>query len=564
LKAKLAFRPLLNRKLDASEIRVEQPNITLTKSKDGFAIAGLARQAPSGSQSLSSPAAGTSIAPESTSTSGAKNSLQLHLDRVIVERGSVTLKDVDAGTTSSVSDVNLDAEVQLQGALLSVPRGELSLIAPGDRSIALAIRSLSLNRDTNELKLSDGELTSDAGKIRAEAALQLATRRGTIKASSDRLDIAALARHAQTFAPQLSNFAPKGTLIIPKSEVTLAGANEIALNSIMQLRDASITIPGEKTAQAINGDISLNGTATVLRFDSQKLSLTLNQAPITLAVDGEFRKGTPNTLALTRLNLSGFNGSGSFPLTLQLGSPQHIRASAELKGMSIESLLSTFKPERAGNFSGTIASLNAQVSGPLGPQAPNLRGPGSVSVRNAALKGFNLPHAVLSSVGKGLPFLEETLVESVPPEFQGILREPDTRIQSLDASFELQGDLTVLRSLEAVGDIFSLRSNGSIARDGTLDLAMTLTFTPEFSRALARRVKDIGKVYDSAGRLVIPLTLKGRSPKLVVLPDLSKLMQTGAGRIIEREAGRAIDRALGKDSDTAQGVKDLLGGFLKR
>jgi hypothetical protein len=232
--------------------------------------------------------------------------------------------------------------------------------------------------------------------------------------------------------------------------------------------------------------------------------------------------------------------------------------------MSIESLLSTFKPERAGNFSGTIASLNAQVSGPLGPQAPNLRGPGSVSVRNAALKGFNLPHAVLSSVGKGLPFLEETLVESVPPEFQGILREPDTRIQSLDASFELQGDLTVLRSLEAVGDIFSLRSNGSIARDGTLDLAMTLTFTPEFSRALARRVKDIGKVYDSAGRLVIPLTLKGRSPKLVVLPDLSKLMQTGAGRIIEREAGRAIDRALGKDSDTAQGVKDLLGGFLKR
>jgi hypothetical protein len=564
LKAKLALRPLLNRKLDASEIRIEQPKITFTKSREGFSVVGLSRQDSRSPQAPSSPSPGTSAAPESSPSSSTQKSLQLHLERLVIEGGTVTLKDVDAGTTSSLSNVDLDAEVQLQGALLSVPQGQLRFKAPGDHSVSLAIRSGNLNRDTNELSVSEAVVTSDAGKVRADATLQLATRRGKIRASSERLDLSALARYASTFAPTLSNFSPTGTLIIPKSEVILAGANEIALNSIIQLRDASMMLPGGKTVQVVNGDISVDGTTTALRFVSQKLSLALNRAPITLALDGQFTVGTPSSLALTRLNLDAFEGSGSVPFTLKLSSPQQIRASADLKGLSIQSLLSTLSPERADNLSGTIASLSAQVSGPLGPQAPNLRGPGNISVRNAALKGFNLPQVALSSIGKGLPFLEEPLVESVPQEFQGILREPDTRIKSLDSSFELQGDRTLLRSLEAVGEIFSLNSSGSIARDGTLDLAMTLTFTPEFSQALARRVKDIGKVYDSAGRLVIPLTLKGRSPKLVVLPDLPKLMQTGAGRIIEREAGRAIEKALGKDSDTARGVKDLLGGLLKR
>lgn len=564
LKAKLAIRPLLSRKLDASEIRIEQPNVTLIKDKNGFSVAGLSRQAHASARPPSPSSPETSATADGAPTSAERESFQLHLERVIVEDGSITLNDQVAGTTSTLSNLQLDAGVQIQGGIVTVPQGELRVQAEGAGPISLAIHSVIFNRDTQELTVSDAVLTSAAGKIRANAELQLASRRGSIKTSTEKLDIAALLQLAQAFTPRLPNLSPKGTLVIPRVEIAIGDANGIAVNSDIQLRDASITIADGKTIQSLNGDISLDGTKTALRFASQKLALTLNGAPITLAVNGDFRMGTPNTLSITRLDLHGFDGSGSIPLTLQLGSPQQIRTNAELKGISIQSLLSAFLPERAGNFSGTIASLNAQVSGPLGPQAPSLRGPGNVSVRNAALKGFNLPQAVLSSVGKGLPFLHETLLENVPPEFQAIVREPDTRIQSLDSSFELQGDLTVLRSLEAVGDIFSLRSSGSLARDGTLDLTMTLTFTPEFSQALARRVKDIGKVYDSAGRLVIPLTLKGRSPKLIVLPDLSKLMQTGAGRIIEREAGRAIDKALGKDSDSARGVKDLLGGLLKR
>ncbi len=564
VRAKLALRPLLSRKLDASEFRVSQPRITITRGKQGFSIAGLSGQAASGSQSQPAPAPQPSASSESAAASSSSESFQLHLERVLIENGSVTIQDLEAGTTSTISDLDLDAQVQLQGALLSVPKAELRVGMPGAGPLSLALRSASLNHDTGTLAVSDAVFTSDAGSVRAEAALELDSRRGTIKASSDKLDIAALVKHAQPFVPSLSKFTPRGTLVIPRCEITLAGADTISFGSALQLRDSSFVIPDGQSVQAISGDISLEGTTTALSFSSRQLSLNINRAPIILGIDGQFRKGAPSSVTLSRFDVRAFDGTGNIPGALQLSSPLQVRASADLKGMSIQSILSTFYPEHAANFSGTIATLNTQVSGPLGPPAPNIRGPGSISVKNATLKGFNLPLAVLNSVGKGLPFLEKTLVESIPPEFQGMVREPDTRIHSLDSTFELQGSLTVLRSLEAVGDIFTLRSSGSIARDGTLDLTMTLTFTPEFSRALAERIKDISKVYDSSGRLVIPLSLKGRAPQLLVLPDLSKLMQTGAGRIIEREAGRAIDKALGKDSDTARGVKDLLGGFLRR
>jgi hypothetical protein len=564
IKAKLSLRPLLSKKLDASEIRFERPSITLIKGKDGFSIRGLPRK-----PSTASPPADTASPPKGTAEREGpapqeSGDLQLHLERIVVSDGSVMINDVEAGTNTHLSAIDLDAGVQLQHGIVTIPQAELRAVLPEQTHLSLSTRSTTFTPDTNELNVPDAVVTTDAGKIRADATLKLDTQHGAIKISSNSVNIGGVMRHAAALAPSLIRIALDGTVATSGAEIKLAGPGAISFKAPLQLRDASINLSQGISVRGLSGDLALEGSTTDLRFGSQKLSLQLNQAPLTLALDGQLRFGSLSTLSLSRLDLQGFEGSARMPLTLELGTSQQIRTNIALKGMSIQKILSTFNPERAGNFSGTIASLNADVNGALSPGAPKLHGPGSLSIVKASLKEFNLPRAVLNSVGKGLPFLEEALVDKVPPEFRGIMLDPDTRIESLDSSFELQGDITMLRSLKVVGDIFALESSGSIARDGTLNLNTTLTFTEEFSRALARQVKDIGKVYDSKGRLVIPLTLQGRSPKLLVLPDLSKLMQTGAGRIIEREAGRAVDRALKNDSETAKQVKDLLGGILGR
>jgi hypothetical protein len=460
--------------------------------------------------------------------------------------------------------MDLNAEILLEASSLTLPKAELRALLPGDTSISLSTDSLNLNRSTDQVTITNTILTTDAGRISMSAALNIKSALGTITLSSEPLAIETLLRYAAAVSPALSKLPLSGKLTVAGAEIMLAGPGKLSLKAPIQLQEATFNPTPQLALERLAGAITLEGSPDALRFSTEKLSLSLNKAPLVTALEGDLRMGTANTLSLKRFNVQGFNGKATLPLTLTMGSTQELRTTIDLQSMAIESILSAFKPEHAGAVTGTLQKCAATLSGTLSPSPVTMRGPGSARVTAVTLKGINLPRAVLSSIGKGLPFVQQSLEQSVPPEFQGLINSPDTRIESLDSVFELQGDAIAIRSLTLVAEFFSLTSSGSAAKDGTLNLATTFTFTPEFSQALARRVKDIQKVYDANGRLVIPLTLQGRLPKLIVLPDLSKLMQTGAGKIIEREAGRAIDRLLKGDPKKAEGVKGLLGDLLKR
>ena len=66
---------------------------------------------------------------------------------------------------------------------------------------------------------------------------------------------------------------------------------------------------------------------------------------------------------------------------------------------------------------------------------------------------------------------------------------------------------------------------------------------------------------DSEGRIVLPVMIKGTPPKIIVLPNLEKLMQTGAKRVLQKTADDLLQRALGGKQKTAppQGAGQLKG-----
>jgi|GEM_PF-1930599 len=565
LKAKLALLPLLSRKFEASEILLEQPKLTLERSTKGFSVRGLQRVTPEAPSPEESRSPASNTAPARTAADATSEAaVDLHLERLNVRGGSLTIHDQETGGKTQLDGIDLNAEIRLEAGSLTLPKGELRALLPGDKPISLSTGSLTLNQSTDQVTITDTILTTDAGRITMSADLNIKTMRGTIKLSSEPLAIEKLLHYASVTTPALAKVPLSGKLTVAGAEIMLGGPGKLSLKAPIQLQQASFNPTPQLILEGLGGEISLEGSPDALRFAAEKLSLSLNKAPLVTTLEGDFRMGTANTLSLKRFDVQGFNGTATLPLTLTMGSTRDLRTTLNLQGMAIESLLSAFKPEHAGVVTGTLQKCSATLSGSLSPDPVTLRGPGSANVTAVTLKGLNLPRAVLSSIGKGLPFVQQSLEQSVPPEFQGLMNSPDTRIESLDAVFELQGDTIAIRSLTLVAEHFSLTSSGSAAKDGTLDVATTFTFTPEFSQALARRVKDIQKVYDTNGRLVIPLTLQGRLPKLIVLPDLPKLMQTGAGKIIEREAGRAIDKLLKGDPKKAEGVKGLLGDLLKR
>ena len=178
---------------------------------------------------------------------------------------------------------------------------------------------------------------------------------------------------------------------------------------------------------------------------------------------------------------------------------------------------------------------------------------------------MNLATLVLTKI-ENLPFLTGNLGAQVPPEFQGMLKNPNTPIKLLETQAAIRNGIVSLQSLRLESDEFSLESNGTMGlTDSTLNLTATILFSERLSAALASRVKQLQRVLAKDGRLVIPLEIRGTTSKPIVLPNVQKILELGARDALEREGSKAIDKLLGKkDPAAAEGAKQLLDGLFRR
>jgi hypothetical protein len=87
-------------------------------------------------------------------------------------------------------------------------------------------------------------------------------------------------------------------------------------------------------------------------------------------------------------------------------------------------------------------------------------------------------------------------------------------------------------------------ADGTVAADGSLNLNSTFTFSPDLSMGLVRSFKGLNRALNSAQQLVVPVVIQGKSPRLIVLPDVTKLV-TSTIVNIPSEALGIVGGALG-------------------
>jgi hypothetical protein len=78
---------------------------------------------------------------------------------------------------------------------------------------------------------------------------------------------------------------------------------------------------------------------------------------------------------------------------------------------------------------------------------------------------------------------------------------------------------------------------------------------------MAKRSKTVASMIARDGMLVIPFLIQGTPPAVVVLPDVSKLME-GAGRqALEQAAGKALNKVFGGNGgkNDNKPLKGILG-----
>jgi len=430
-------------------------------------------------------------------------------------------------------------------------------------NIPLEVKRLkgSFRPGSKEIRIETVAVQTAGGLVTGSGELG-GDQKGTFTIESDGLDLGKLLPSLSDLVPAVKQYPVSGKAV-PKLQLRLSpaeAAQSYAIDGPIVLTDVSVTGPNNLAFEKIHGPISLRASPGNTTVTTDGLGAVSKGEELKITATMRVERGD---VAFPILNIQGFGGSITAPMQPLPGEHRPVKLKPAVRTVSLERLLNVVKPDLANRISGQLVTTDADLSMLLaGNVTQSMRGPGQVLLQNGMLKGFNVAAAALQRVDS-LPFLQGSLAAHVPKQYQALLNNPDTPIKDMRARFSLDNGVLHFESFTAVSDIFTLESRGQIGMlDGMLDLDASISFTPEFSESLAGSIKELRRIFTSQGTLTFPLSIHGISPKLIVTPDLKKILELGAKRVIKDQALDAIGRAIGKDSAQAEGVKKTLEGIL--
>ena len=534
--------PLLGKRLEITRLSLQQPEVILLRGPTGLTVEGVASPAtPAEGGSSPHPVA---AAPAGERAVGG-TPLSLSLDRIEIRDGLIKIREV--GRESRISDIFLDAAIRLDGATVAIPSFVLRA-RPGDAP-PLTIEGRDIGIDGAAVS---GQVTVTA--LTTSANLTISRNRtgaGTARVAGT-LDLASVRELGELVPPTLRAMPLTGTVQL-LSEGTFGPGGGWRARGTLEPRDLALA-QGAFAVTGGSGRLSFEADPVRQAGAVEELTLSLNGAPMTATLP--LLEHTGGKITANGFELRAFGGTLKANASHDLNG-QRFSLSPEAANLDLGALLPALRPVAPPPFTGRLESFSATLSGTSSALPASLTGRGQLAVRDGELQGVNIAGDVLKSVAK-LPFLTGSLFDSLPEQERAELQRADTKITSLTTNFSLGVGGVTTPNFRLQSSIFSLEADGTIGFDSALNLNATILFSPGFSSLLASRVREVRAVLDREGRLVIPLRLTGTPGRLTVTPNVSRLMESGAGRLVEEQAGKLLDKALG-GKGKSNGLKGLLG-----
>lgn len=547
LRAKADLIPLLSKQIIVRSIHLVEPSLHLVNTPNGMAIKGIQH---GGSAQPATKGAPTSV-PANAATSDTKPAaFSLSIDRIAIEGGSVTMPSKQDRNGLTVSDIALDARVVISAPIIQIPTLHVSARLNGSHPLSLAATSFEFSQQDKTIKAPSLTLSAEAGTIQGNATLDLNSGVGQANANADAINLAILTTNLHSALPALAPLKPVGQAALSVS-ATLHGSSPALIDASVSPKAVGLTLSNGQQVSSLAGTIKASGPINNLKVSTQGLSLLFQSAPLKVdAALGVSSKGVD----ISSLVVRGFEGQINLPTRIVNGSPGTLTSQPSAASIQLEQLLLAVKPSLAQSFSGTLNTFSASVAGQTGDQmASSLKVDGMLLVTNGVLKGSNLPMQVLKKLTE-IPVLSGLLSQGLPDQHRQHTSARDTALHELKGSFSYEGGQTTLKGVQVVSDLCSFTVDGTISADGDLNIRSTFTFSPDVSLGLAKSFKGLNRALNNAQQLVVPVMIQGRSPMIVVLPDVTKLL---AGTIanLPGEALGVVGGLLGMGPSDPNGSK---------
>jgi hypothetical protein len=229
----------------------------------------------------------------------------------------------------------------------------------------------------------------------------------------------------------------------------------------------------------------------------------------------------------------------------------------EVDGLDLAEALTLTTPDGTAAAAGRLASqLKLRGAGAGWPRlSQTLAGAGEIQLEDAVLRDVNLARTALDGL-TGIPGLSNLLPTTVRDKYPALFSTGDTEFESLRAHAEVGGGTLRLTGLDAAARDYQVLGSGSVALgDGRTDLASQLVLAEGVSAALVDATSELEPLRNDAGRIVVPVRIRGTIPDLTPQPDVEYVAQA-VGR---DKAKKLIDKTFSEESALGKGLKSLLG-----
>lgn len=535
LRAQAKLIPLFSKQVIIKSIRLVEPTVYFVQTGSGLAVKGL----PQGNTPKAAPSP-TPAAAQSPVPSPQSSPFTLSVERILVENGTVTLPSRQNQNALSVTGITADAAVMLSGSTIQIPTIEATARLNGAHPLSLTAKDFAFSLSESVLRAPSILISGDSGAVQGSAVLQIASQEGQIVASSDSINLSTLASNIKDAAPVFAALKPSGRASF-SAKATLRSNLAPLIDASVTPKDVGVTLSGGEQVTKLSGLVKATGASDNLTVSTQALSFSYQNAPLKL--DAALVV-SPKGVDVTTLNIQGFGGQISLPAKLTQGKPGTLTVQPSAASIQLEPLMLAVKPALAQSFGGTLNSLTATVASQTGDQmASSLKADGAVFLTNGVLKGSNLPMQVLNKLA-AIPVFSGLLTGGLPDKYKSHVSAKDTAIRELNGNFSYAGGQTTLKGVKVVSDMCSFTLDGTISNEGDLRLSSTFTFSPDISMGLVKSFKGLNRALNEAQQLVVPVMIQGRSPMIVVLPDVTKLL-TGTITNIPGEALGIVGGLLG-------------------
>lgn len=227
-----------------------------------------------------------------------------------------------------------------------------------------------------------------------------------------------------------------------------------------------------------------------------------------------------------------------------------VRLSPNIKDMDMQQFLALVSPGAVNAMSGRM-DLDGQFSG-AGQDWPTLsqtlNGQGRMDLHNGVINNFNMIQGVLAALD-ALQGIRG--ITSAGPKFTTLVRSGQTSYESIKSTFSIENGRVVSDDLTMTTRDYAIVSEGWFDASGRLDWRANLALSPDFSRALSSRHRNVRYLLDDQEVMSIPFRLKGKVPRVEVKPAIKQLARYMRAKVAEE---RGPQSAPGSDSKRNSGL----------